>query len=132
MGPFFAVFAIVLLAIVLPRLFSTDRLGKALELEKEAQYQQALEHLNSAIEQNPRNGEAYFHRARIWLHLEQPERAEVDRRNAAGLLSEPRLRELSQAFPLPVRSSPSASPSPQAEAEVPASDSTNGAGHGLP
>lgn len=132
LGPIFAVFAMLLLAIILPRLFSSDRLAKALKLEEQGNYQQALEHLNSAIEQNPRNGEAYFHRARIWLRLDQPERAEVDRRNATGLLSEPRLQELSQTFPPPVSSSPSPSPSPQAEAEVPASDSTNGAGHGLP
>lgn len=129
MGPILAAFAALLLAFLLPKLASSDRLGKALELERQGRYEEALDRLNSAIGQNPRLGEAYFHRARLWTHLNQPERAEVDRKNAAGLLQDRQLQELEKAYP-PV--TPTVSPSPPGEAEVPTSDSTNGGGDGLP
>lgn len=79
----FILFALALLTVlILPTQLSQNHLERALSLEKQGLYQEALEELNSAVEQAPGNRELYAHRARIWDHLGFPERAEVDRTNS--------------------------------------------------
>lgn len=80
--PFIAAGLIFLSLLVLPQVFSTDHLQKALELESQGQLQESLEHLNQAVAASPQNRELYEHRARLWEKLDQPARAAVDRDNA--------------------------------------------------
>lgn len=79
----FLVLAAFLLAVlVLPRFFTEDHLKKALELEKQGSYTQALEEMNKAVKGDPYNRELYTHRARIWDALGRTEQAAQDRKNA--------------------------------------------------
>lgn len=88
----FALFAVTLIAVlILPGRLSQNHLERALALEKQGLYQEALQELNVAVEQTPANLELYTHRARIWDRLGFPDRAEVDRANS-GIrpMSEPK------------------------------------------
>lgn len=79
----FVIAALFFVAItVLPGAFSSNHLNKALELERQGQYQESLEELNAAVEKTPHNRELYRHRARLWQKLGKPERAAVDLKNA--------------------------------------------------
>lgn len=128
MGPVLAAVVVVIFALVVPNMFSADRVNKALQLEHAGQHEEAISQLNEAIGNNPKSGEAYFHRARLWKKTGHPERAKVDISNARGLLSERQWSELESAHPWP-----QASPTPQpTQAEVRKSESTNGADDGLP
>ena len=78
----FALAAIFLFAVlVLPGMLSGDHLEKALQLEDQGKYSEALQELNKAVASAPHDRALYRHRARIWEALDEPEKAAVDRRN---------------------------------------------------
>jgi len=80
--PFFVAACVFAALLLLPGIWGSDHLERALELERQGQYQDALTYLNKAVESTPHNKELYRHRARLWEKLGEPEKAAVDLRNA--------------------------------------------------
>ena len=81
-APFLLAACVFLVLLVLPGVFSGNHLEQALELERRGRLQDSLAHLNKAVAQSPHERELYRHRARIWTKLGEPEKAQVDLRNA--------------------------------------------------
>lgn len=86
-GPVLVAVLILVACVTAPILLKRDHLAEALELEKQGQFSQALEKANLAVADDPRAGEPYLVRARLWLELGQPERARTDLANARGSIS---------------------------------------------
>lgn len=105
--------AVLLACLALPQMLGRDHLKEAAALEQKGRLPQALEEADQAVIDDPRDGQAYLVRARIWQKMGEPERAQRDLANARGLVSEGELEEARSAL-LPMASpSPSASPSPR-------------------
>jgi type II secretory pathway pseudopilin PulG len=101
---------LLLASFALPSLLRRDRMAEAHRLAEAGQTQAALDQVNRVIFEDPRAGQAYLLRARLWLQLDQPERARVDLANARGFLSSGEYQQASlELFPTPtptVTSSP--------------------------
>lgn len=102
MGPVLVAVVILVASVMAPLLLKRDHLAEALDLEKKGQWQQALEKANQAVADDPRDGQPYLLRARVWLKLGKPDRARTDLANARGSLNPLQYEEASrELFPSP-------------------------------
>lgn len=116
-GPILVAILFLLAVVVTPTLFSDDHLATATLLEEKGSLEQALDSANRAVSENPRNGQAFLVRARLYKKLGYPDRAKVDLNNARSLLPLPQYEEaLETLFPSPT---PTPEASPSAPSDVP-------------
>lgn len=107
-GPLLVAVLVLVASVTVPAVLRRDHLAEALALEKQGHWAQALEKANLAVADDPRAGEPYLVRARLWLKLGKPDRARTDLANARGSISPSAYHEASQQlFP-----SPTPSPTP--------------------